>query len=128
MSKRASSLKANNESFKDSKILFFNLKTEPFKVMVTGEKNEEYRNIGDWMDKRLLNKDGTKREYEYVKFVLGMGADKPVFICRFKGFRKVKNIHKKYSTGLEVNFDDERYAVMLGEIVFTDNLGHPFLR
>lgn len=116
------------EQFKDAKVLFFNLKTEPFKVMVTGEKNEEYRKISGWMNSRVLNKDGSKREYDYVKFVLGMGADKPVFICRFKGIKKVKNIHKKYSTGLEVNFLDEHYAVMLGEIVYKANLSHRYLR
>lgn len=121
--------KINSEAqLKNSKILFLNLKTEPFKVMITGEKNEEYRDIGDWMNSRVFNKDGSKRDYDYVKFVLGMGADKPVFICRFKGIKKVKNIHKKYSTGHEVNFDNERYAVLLGEVVFTDNLNHSYLK
>jgi hypothetical protein len=110
------------------KTLFFNLKTEPFKAMVTGEKDEEYRDISDWMNSRLFNKDGTKREYDFVKFVLGMGDDKPFFICRYKGFKRVKNICKKYNTGFEVKFDDEKYAVMLGEIVFKANLNHPFLR
>jgi hypothetical protein len=113
---------------KNNKVLFFNLKTEPFKIMITGEKNEEYREVGDWMNSRIFNKDGSIREYDYVKFVLGMGADKPVFVCKFLGVKKVKNIHKKYSTGFEVNFDGERYAVMLGEVIFTDNLNHSYLR
>ena len=96
--------------------------------MVTGEKNEEYRDIGEWMNSRVFNKDGSFREYDFVKFVLGMGADKPVFICKFKGIKKVKNIHKKYSNGFEVNFDNERYAVLLGDIVSSDNLNHSYLR
>ncbi len=118
----------SQSDFSEYQVLKLNLKTEPFKVMVTGEKNEEYRDIGDWMNSRVFNRDGIKRDYDYVKFVLGMGNDKPVFICRFKGVQKVKNIHKKYSTGHEVNFDNERYAVLLGEVVFTDNLNHSFLK
>jgi hypothetical protein len=121
--------KFNSQSdFSEYQVLKLNLKTEPFKAMVTGEKNEEYRNIGDWMNSRVFNRDGIKRDYDYVKFVLGMGNDKPVFICKFKGVKKVKNIHKKYSTGHEVNFDNERYAVLLGEVVFTDNLNHSYLK
>ena len=108
--------------------LFFNLKTEPFKAMVTGEKNEEYRAIGKWMDARLFNKDGSERHYDYVKFVLGMGADKPYFVCKYLGFKKVKNIHYRYKNNLTVDFDDERYAVMLGEVVEQGNLDHHYLR
>jgi len=119
--------KANSE-FTDSKVLFLVLKTEPFKVMVTGEKNEEYRTIGNWMNQRLFNKHGCKREYDYVKFVLGMDANSPFFICKFNGIKLVKHIRKKYSSGFEVNFDDEHYGIILGEIVSKGNLNHRFLR
>ena len=117
-----------NSEFSNSKILFLVLKTQPFKVMVTGEKSEEYRTIGNWMNQRLFNKDGSKREYDYVKFVLGMGADNPFFICKFNGIKLVKHMHNEYSTGFEVKFDDEHYAIMLGDIVSKGNLNHRFLR
>ncbi len=116
------------EEIENAKVLFLNLKTEPFKVMITGEKYQEYRDISKWMNSRVFNKDGSSREYDYVKFVLGMGADKPMFISKFVGIKKVQSIHKKYSTGFEVNFDNERYAVCLAEVVYSANLNHPYLR
>ena len=110
------------------KILFFNLKTEPFKVMVTGEKNEEYRKIGKWMNSRVYNKDGSERKYDFVKFVLGMGSDKPFFVCRFEGVKKVDRFNKTYSSGHQVTFENEQYAVMLGEVLKKGNLEHSYLQ
>jgi hypothetical protein len=110
------------DTLKSSKVLFLNLKEEPFEVMVTGEKDEEYRDIKPWSDQRLLNKDRSFRQYDYVKFVQAYKADNPFFYCKFKGTKIVSNVHKKYSNGFEVHFDDERYAIMLGEIILTGNL------
>jgi hypothetical protein len=90
--------------------------------MVTGEKNFEYRDITKWINSRLFNKDNTTKHYDYVKFTLGYGADKPFFICGYKGFKKVVNVHKIYSTGFEVKFDGERWAIELGEITTTGNI------
>lgn len=102
---------------KDKKILQFNLKKLPFEVMVTGEKNIEYRDIKPWTNSRLLNKDGSIRHYDYVKFTLGHGGTNPYFICEFKGIEKVGNVHVCYSNGFEINFDNERWGIKLGNVI-----------
>jgi hypothetical protein len=105
-----------------SQILQLNLKTEPFNVMVTGENTVEYREIKPWMKSRLFDKDGISRDYDFVEFTLGYGNPKPFFVCKFEGFKEVKKMRTKYSNGLEVNFDDERWVIRLGEIVNFGNL------
>ncbi|WP_133242650.1 hypothetical protein [Flavobacterium psychrotolerans] len=116
-------VKFNSESeLKQYKILNFNLKLEPFNVMVTGEKKFEYRDISDHWRSRFYNKDGSLKHFDYVKFTHAYSSKNPFFICEFKGLDVVKNVHIKYSTGFEVNFDDERWAVKLGEIVLKGNL------
>jgi hypothetical protein len=90
--------------------------------MVTGEKKVEYRDIKPWMNSRLFDKDGNPRAYDFVKFTLAYGSDKPFFVCRFKGIKKVTKVRIKYSTGFEVKFDNERWGILLGEIVKTGNL------
>ena len=116
-------VKFNSESeLKQYKILNFNLKLEPFNVMVTGEKKFEYRVMSDHWRRRFYNKDGSLKHFDFVKFIHAYSAKNPFFICEFKGLEVVKNVHIKYSTGFEVNFDDERWAVKLGEIVLKGNL------
>jgi hypothetical protein len=101
-----------------SKILPLSLITEAFVVMITGEKQIEYRDIKQWVNSRLLNKDGTPKKIGYIKFFNGRCVkDSPYFICEYKGATKVKNVHKKYSTGFEVNFDGEKWAIQLGKII-----------
>lgn len=68
------------------KILHLSLKKEPFEVMVTGEKNQEFRKPTKWILSRLYNKDGTPKHYDVVKFTNGYGKDKPQFVCEYKGF------------------------------------------
>lgn len=110
------------EELKNSKILFFNLKTEPFKVMVTGEKNFEYRDIKQWSTSRLLNKDGSPKHYDYVMFQIAYNPTNPFFYCEYLGFEKIKSVDINYSNGFKVKFEDERYAIKLGDIVFRGNL------
>ena len=68
------------------KILHLSLKSEPFDVMVTGEKRNEYRSPTKWIMSRLVDKNGNPKHYDVVKFVNGYGKDKPQFICEYKGF------------------------------------------
>lgn len=68
------------------KVLHLSLKKEPFDVMVTGEKNQEFRKPTQWIKSRLFNKDGTPKKYDVVKFVNGYGKDKPQFVCEYNGF------------------------------------------
>ncbi|MEY4537623.1 MAG: hypothetical protein RL171_1774, partial [Pseudomonadota bacterium] len=38
------------------------------------------------------------------------------------GLEIVKNVHVTYSSGFSVNFDDERWAVKLGDVVLIGNM------
>ena len=108
--------------FSEFKVLKLNLKTEPFNVMVTGEKNFEYRDIKLWSTSRLLNKDGSPKHYDYVRFQIAYNPGNPFFYCEYLGVDKVKGVNIKYSNGFNVKFDDERYTIKLGKIVFNGNL------
>ena len=71
-------LQFNSQSdFSNFKILSLNLKTEPFNVMVTGEKIFEYRDIKQWSTSRLLNKDGSPKHYDYVRFQIAYNRTYP---------------------------------------------------
>jgi len=63
--------------------LYLSLKKEPFAVMVTGEKQEEFRKNSGWIRSRLFDKKDNEKKYDYIKFVNGYGADKPYFICKY---------------------------------------------
>jgi hypothetical protein len=104
------------------KTLFFNLKKEPFDVMVTGEKTVEYRNISKHWNSRLLNKDGSFKEFDLIKFQHAYNSNNPYFICEFKGIEKVKDVDITYSNGFKVNFSDEKWGIKLGKIVEKGNL------
>jgi hypothetical protein len=105
------------------KILFLALYKEAFDVMVTGEKDKEYRKPSDWIKSRVLNKDGTAREYDYIKFVNGYGSDKPYFIIEFiQLFTSVKPIQYTYSNGLKVDVEVNDFVIQLGGIVEKGNL------
>eukprot|EP00961_Rhodomonas_salina_P057412 771994-Rhodomonas_salina.1 len=72
---------------------------KPFEVMVTGEKCQEYRRMSKWMSSRLFNKDGTIKDYDYIQFTNGYGADRPSFTG--EGVCIEKNIFQTYSTGFK---------------------------
>ena len=113
----------NSQSdFSEYKVLKLNLKTEPFNVMVTGEKEFEYRDVKKWSTDRLFNKDGTPKHYDFVRFQIAYQPSYPFFFCEYKGFEKVSKINITYSNGFKVNFDDEKYAIKLGEIILKGNL------
>ena len=54
--------------------------------MVTGEKNREYREPTKWISSRLFYKDGTRKDFDVVKFTNGYERDKPYFAASFLGF------------------------------------------
>lgn len=110
---------------KGKKVLHLSLYKEAFEVMVTGEKTEEYREPSKWIKSRLLNKDGSFRDYDYVKFVNGYGKNKPYFITKFLGcsqFEPKVGEFKNYSNGLEVSVLNKDYIIYLGEIYEKGNL------
>lgn len=85
------------------KTLHLTLKKEPFEVMVTGEKPDEYRVASAWILSRLFNKDGSYKHYDRIKFVNGYGSDKPYFITDFWGcYQNMITQSLDYSNGLRV--------------------------
>lgn len=100
------------------RILYLSLKKQPFDVMVTGEKNKEFRSQSEWILSRLRGK-----MYDYVKFVNGYGNDKPYFICEYKGWKiNDTNFRGIYSNGFEVMVDVGAIIIQLGKIVERGNL------
>lgn len=98
------------------------LKKQWFDLMVTGEKTMEYRKPSDWIKSRLYNKDGSVREYNFVKFILGYQRNAPYFICKYEGFGTGYNNTYNFSDGSQITPEKEDYALFLGEIVSIANI------
>lgn len=106
------------------KVLHLSLKKEPFEVMVTGEKNEEFRKPTKWILSRLYNKDGTPKQYDVIKFVNGYGKDKPQFVCEFLGVenRFAYDDTFTYSNGFKVTVTPEDIIIRCGKIGIRRNI------
>lgn len=103
------------------KVLHLTLEKKPFQVMVTGEKNKEFRKDRRWIRSRLLYPNGHRKHYDLVKFVNGYGSKRPYFICEYKGF-EFKDGDYRYSNGLGISVDDTDFTINLGKIIETGNL------
>lgn len=100
------------------RILKLTLSKEPFQVMETGEKTNEYRNPSNWIKSRLFNKDGTKRDYDFIEFYDSYKTNRKQFSCEFKGFKKT--LFEKsfsYSNGLEITVPRGYYNIFCGDII-----------
>ena len=105
--------------------LTLTLKKEPFELMLSGEKKEEFREKGGWIESRLFDSKnpGTRRQYDTVKFINGYGSDKPWFTTEFKGFQYSSDVHRRYSTGFEVDLRHRpTYIILLGDIIERGNV------
>ncbi len=91
--------------------LFLTLKSEYFQQMLDGTKNEEYRLITPFFDKRLLN-----REYKFVMFQNGYSPVSPRLKRVYNGFYKKRMIYD--------GIKQEVYALRLGAIVATFHMEH----
>ncbi|CAL2077602.1 conserved protein of unknown function [Tenacibaculum sp. 190524A02b] len=103
--------------------LFLTLSKEPFEVMATGEKSEEFRKPSEWIKSRLYDKEGNPRTYDHVKFVNGYGCDKPQFCADFKGF-EISQINQtiKYSNGLIVLVEKGDIKINLGSVFYRSQI------
>lgn len=105
------------------KILNLTLSKKPFEVMITGEKKVEFRKPSDWIKSRLFNKDGSRKDYDVVKFVNGYGKDKPFFIAIYNGFATaLERTGKHYSNDLSVLVEPGDFQIYLGDIIRKGNL------
>jgi hypothetical protein len=113
-------------SKKETTILKLPLEKEPFQVMVTGEKKEEFRKNKKWMTSRLIDgSTGQPKPLKFIRFTNGYGNDKPYFICEYSGFTRVGSdfTPRTYSNGLVVSDVQEGdYIIHCGNIVETGNL------
>jgi hypothetical protein len=103
------------------------LKKHWFDIMITGEKNIEYRLVSGWIASRLLDKNGKHRQYDRIRFTNGYGNDKPWFECEFKGFdysqKGVTAGH--FSNGMKVVTKEPTYCIFLGKVLDSGNLKNP---
>ncbi|MFT6841817.1 MAG: hypothetical protein ACJASR_000579 [Psychroserpens sp.] len=103
-----------------STVLTLTLHSEPFNVMITGEKSIEYRDDCLWARSRLLIKGSSEyRNYDLVLFINGYGAHRPFFYAEFKGIERVERLEEEitYSNGLKVGPTlNPIYKIFLGEV------------
>lgn len=92
--------------------------------MVTGEKDEEFRENSQWIRSRLFDKEGKPKNYDLIKFTNGYGSDKPYFICKYVDFMECyMPIERKYSDGSEIKgIGKGDFIIMLGEIIERGNI------
>ena len=96
---------------------------EAFFLLITGEKQFEFRKKSKWMQSRLFCKDtDQKKDYDYVKFTNGYGANRPFAVFVYSGVRTVNNVQVMYSTGLQIKEKKEMYCIKIGSMVHCQNL------
>jgi hypothetical protein len=114
------------QSINGCRFLHLSLTKEPFAVMITGEKKEEFRKNSDWIRSRLFDKEGNEKEYDYIKFVNGYGADKPYFICKYEGVMEcyMNVAERNYTNGLSITgIGKGDFIIYCGEIIESGNIG-----
>ena len=105
---------------KDDKKWIFYLKREPYDVMITGEKQLEFRIASSYWRRRLLNRDGSPKIFDILEFSLGYGSNRPKFQANHVGTRIISEYHHTWSNGLCVTFTAVEYIVVeLGTIVWS---------
>jgi hypothetical protein len=96
------------------------LKGDWYDLMITGEKNREFRKPTQWIKSRLIDKEGKSRNYTFVKFIHGYKRNAPYFLCEYEGFGTgYSNTYKfKSRPDLEVVVHPEDYVLFLGKVVY----------
>ena len=105
--------------------LYLSLKKGPFDVMVTGEKDWEYRSPSDWIRSRLLGKETRFRKYDRVHFTNGYGKHRPYFIaeCLYVGVSTLNiPLDREYSNGFRFTQQPGDFVIQLGRIIEKGNL------
>lgn len=109
------------------KTLKLTLTKKPFEVMLSGEKQEEFRVPSQWIESRLLEWVGPKlnkvkqlRQYDFVEFTNGYGENRPRFVCEFKIAMRGKFVKRAYTNGLVVEAGDY-WVINLGDILAIKN-------
>jgi len=92
-------------------VLNMTLTKEWFEKVLKVEKTEDYREIKEYWEIRLVGK-----KYDLVKFVNGYGANRPTIIAKYEGWRYTSEDEKTdLGTG-------EFFAIVFGDIIETINI------
>lgn len=89
----------------NERILYLTLKKKWFDLIASGKKNEEYREMKLYWKKRLINKEGDRKEFDYIIFKNGYRKDSPKMKVEWKG------LTSRMFNG------DLCYAIKLGKII-----------
>ena len=98
------------------KTLHLNLHSKWFKMILLGAKKEEYRELKPYWAKRLVNEDGTFKEFSSVTFSNGYSKNRPQMVFEIKEI--------KIDTGYVVwgaKYNKAYYVIKLGEMIFNEN-------
>ena len=113
------------------KILTLTLNKKPFDVMITGEKNREYRKMKEGSKIKKGNRGKLydiktnytqPKIYDYVEFTNGYGKERPSFTALFIKTSIINSVNETYSNGLTVKYDEPVYCIELGDIIETKNI------
>jgi len=97
--------------------LLLTLNKKSFDIMITGEKNVEYRNPSPWIISRL------SKHYNTVKFINGYGSKMPYFVTEFLKW-EINDIETEisYSNGHKAHLTKGLISIYLGQIIESGNL------
>ncbi len=102
----------NGQPVPSNRILHLSLKQVPFEVMLTGEKQHEFRRPSNWIKSRIQG-----RQYDVVKFTNGYGSQRPYFIAEYLGFTIAQEQNEiTYSNDLVVQVMPGDFIIKLGSV------------
>jgi hypothetical protein len=114
------------------KILHLTVTKKWFDLMITGEKDKEFRKPSPWILSRLWDKQPEstiakkvykEKQYDAVKFTNGYGSNMPYFIAHYKGFTESKTAYPAiYSDGSLVKVEKGDIIIKLGDIIEKGNI------
>ncbi len=99
----------------EKKTLHLTLKKKYFEAILSNTKTAEYRKYTQYWKRRLLNKDGSFKNFDFVQFKNGYHKSAPIILVEFKSMKIVKSktnwfIKKKY------------FEIELGKMIKVNNI------
>ncbi len=97
----------------ERKILNLTLKKEPFEEIKSGKKRAEYRDHKPYWIKRLINEDGSFKQFDFVYFRNGYHKNAPALLVEIIEIRIIKERRNCFSS-------QKYFEIVLGQIVNTN--------
>lgn len=109
-------LKKLSANVMDNLTLILTINKRSFEVMVTGEKQNEYRTPSNWIMARL------SKNYQAIKFINGYGNSKPYFIAEYKNWNVITEVQEiEYSNGHKADLKKGLINIHFGKIIEVGN-------